>query len=216
MLCILSQVRPTYSAATLSAEWRLDYATGDGVLIDSANKALERNPLQKISNLRIFDDNPNFVLGDIHYTRKNGTPLTLTFQSKLETNRTSHQDDSTLQLRVLIYRYCFFVDKAYHLPPEIISTTPYTPLPENTTYSDIIINEPSLRVMFMYGARYRRPFDSSDYVCSHQLTVPIKRTLLRFTYMDEQRECYPTHHLTAHHEGYELLTQPLPAEAGRL
>ena len=111
-VCILVQVDPIYSAAALNnTEWRLDYTSGDGVLVDSANKILERTPLQEVSNLRVSENDPKLVLGDCHYTRKNGQQTILTFQSNLESHKASHQDDEILEFRVSTCRYCFFVDK---------------------------------------------------------------------------------------------------------
>lgn len=104
---MLVHIDPT-SAAALNTEWRLDYTTGESVLVDSTNKILEQNSPERVSNLRVADEHQDFVLGDIHYTRKNGDPLILTFQSNLDSNRTSHQDDETLELKVFIYRYCFW------------------------------------------------------------------------------------------------------------
>ncbi|QOL19422.1 hypothetical protein [Candidatus Bodocaedibacter vickermanii] len=212
---MLVHIDPT-SAAALNTEWRLDYTTGESVLVDSTNKILERNLPESVSDLRISDEHSDFVLGDVHYTRKSGTPLILIFQSELYIDTLSHQDDETLELKVFIYRYCFFANKSYHLPSEIKSITPYTLLPENTTYSDIEIDEPSLSVMFTYKAHHKRPLDGSDCVCSRRLTAATHRTLLGYKYADEQLECYPIYHLTAFHEGYEVLnkeftsTQPVP------
>lgn len=212
---MLVHTDPT-SAAALNTEWQLDYTTGESVLVDSTKKILERNLPESVSDLRISQNDPKYAFGDIHYTRKSGAPLILTFQSKIDANKTSHQDDDTLELKVFIYRYCFFANKSYHLPSEIISITPYALLPENTTYSDIEIDEPSLSVMFTYKAHYKRPLDNSDCVCSRRLTAATHRTLLRYKYADEQLECYPIYHLTALHEGYEVLnkeftsTQPIP------
>jgi hypothetical protein len=206
-LCIVIQNHPACSAAALQTEWRLDYSSGDGVRIDSTNAELERYSFQTVSNLRLSPADPKCILGDLHYTRKNGHPLTLTFQSTLETYKTSHQDDAALKLTVLVYRLCVFARKSYHLPADIISTTPYEIIQNSIMYSNVRIDELSLIATATQQNRYKRPLDSSEYVQSRQITAPIKRTVLRYTYMDKQRECYPTHHLTAHHEEYELLNK---------
>lgn len=199
------QSHPASSTATVNSEWRLHYATGDGVLVDSSNNVLERYPLQTVSNLRLSNTDPDIVLGDVHYIRQNGHPLTLNFQSKLETNRTSHQDDSALHLKIRLMRYCFLGNKAYHLPSKTLSIIPYTLIPCSTAYVNINVNEALLIVSFTEQRRFRRPLDHSEYFCSNQITVPIQRTLLGYTYVDEQRQCYPNYRLRASYKGYELV-----------
>lgn len=197
-----------YSAAPLNTtEWRLDYSTGDAVLINSANAVLERYPLQKVSNLRLLQSNPPYVWGDTHYTQKNGEPVTLTFQSSLKITKISEQNDEALHLKVLLYRYCTFVCRAYHLLPDTVSITPYTLLPETSRYSDIHVDELALKVMFTHTVHYQRPLDNSEYVHSRQLTAPINRRLLGYTYRQTKKESYPTFLLTAHHDGYELFNK---------
>lgn len=208
LCCVLVQVNSIYSSSASSLGWLIDCASGDGVRIDSANRILERIPFQKnVSNLRLSSNDSKHVLGDIQYTCNNGQSLTLTFQSDLETHKISQQDDETLEFTVSICRYCIFANISYHLPQDSISRTPYELILNTETYSDIKLNDPHITVEVTYKARYRRPLDNSEYVHSRQITVQTQEKFLRYKFDDEEKVCYPILHLTAFHEGYELLNK---------
>lgn len=201
MVCSLSAFLPAYGSVDLTTKWQLDYLDGTAKLVDTkTHKVLTRIPSKKVVNIRENPKKAQFVLGDLEYTYQQ-QQIVLTFEIPLETKKILYQDDTSLQLIEILYRYCCLANSCYCLKPIVEKQTPYKLTEDPIKFSNITPTPDMTQVSFTVERSYVRPLCKSVFIHKSEYSQPLDHPTIRFTHNDELRKSYLVHHYTAAYMG---------------